>query len=125
MPHDSRSQPRCQGLQVSAPGGIPGLHLRFERPANVLDLGIAGLKTIDDPEFRRISGGLSHHAFEHAKLEGDYQSRVARFQFPNATKIWRDDFKITVNSRSSVPFAATAAVNGNRRPNMDGNHHSR
>jgi hypothetical protein len=82
------------------------------------------LKTIEHLQFLWISAGLFDHALEDAKFESDDQSRISRFDFPDAAKIRGNDFQIAVDVGSAVPLACAAAINGNRRSYVQRNDNS-
>src|SRR5580704_15238850 len=125
IPHDPRRETCCQCVHIRPAGGIPAFHLSFQSPSDVLHLRIARLKTIEDAQPARITTRLFHNGFEDAQFEPDDQRCVPRLDLPDATEIWRDNFEISMNRRSSMSFSATAAVDCHGCSNMEGNQHSR
>ena len=55
-----------QTLNIQASVRITGLHLRFERPPDVFDLGVARLETIEDFNVARVVAGFFRYGFQQA-----------------------------------------------------------
>src|SRR5580693_2170109 len=125
----------CQAFEVEASIRIAGLHLLFQRPADVFNLGIPRLETIDDLNLARVQAGLFRYGFQQALRYAYQEDRVAFLHFPPAWSARGNDVGITVYAdppmRDASSFTlhqyGTSDVNGNGciRPGRNFHHSGR
>ncbi len=116
--HETGGKSLGQALQIQRPAWIAALHLRLERPANVLEACITDLKAAADFEMARVGVRTLHDAAQQLLLDRDHQIDVGASKLPGRRKMRGDDVDVAENHCSPVLRTSVAREGVDRRTGM-------
>ncbi len=124
-----RDQTRCDGdsetVRIEAPGWIVGFHLGLQRPADVLQLGVAYLKAISDLHATGIESVFFRDGVQQrGRKTQDESGVVLVVKLPAGGGKCRDNVDIAVHGGASVALSSSATGDLCCGAHVDGNEHT-
>jgi hypothetical protein len=108
-----------QALNIQASIWIAGLHLLFQRPPDVFNLGIARLETIDDFHVARVEPRCLRDVPYQGLRQAQQQDGIRLLHFPTAGSACGNNVGVTVHAHSAMSDSTSFAFHQNGASDVD------